>query len=102
MGKKTNAAVARAPVGLTPEEQAVQDHFATGSETFSAAPPPDAEKKVSRETPHCVACSRYHGSVNEEVNCMRTMVVALRARLRLFDTNSPLLGARAWGPEKRK
>ena len=102
MGKKTNAAVARAPVGLTPEEQATQDHFANGSETFHAAPPPDAQKKVSRETPHCVACGHYHGSINGEVECMRRMIVALRLRLRLFDVASPLLGAQAWKPEGKK
>lgn len=46
-----------------------------------AAPAPTVGvKPVDPNSPKCVGCGRYHGSVNVELKCMRDEIVRLRAR----------------------
>jgi len=52
----------QAPIGLTRAEQ---------NQEWGAAPPPDHEKRVDPNTPKCRGCGRYHGSVNQQLACLR-------------------------------
>lgn len=90
MGKKTDAAVARDPVGLTPEEQAVQDHF--------NGPAPASGPKPTLRVAPCVGCGGLpHAGVNKEIRCLREAlkkrdekIEALRRRLKLHGDTSGL------------
>jgi hypothetical protein len=37
----------------------------------------------------CIACGRYHGPVNAEINCLRAKVTELRARLAVEGVTGP-------------
>lgn len=64
---------------------------------WGAAPPPADKKPVDSNSPKCASCSRYHGGVNDHINCLRRGIAqrdqqiadlkvemeALRTRVRL-------------------
>lgn len=57
------------PAGLTSRESASW-----------VAPPPDDRKPVTENPDLCIYCHRYHGAVNELINCLKRGIVELRAQ----------------------
>lgn len=43
--------------------------------------------KWNVQTRLCMACGKYHGPVNDEINCLRATVTDLRARLAVSEAS---------------
>jgi hypothetical protein len=48
-------------------------------------PLPDAQKPVDPNSPKCLGCGRYHGSVGVEMNCLRRALVEVRQDAKISD-----------------